>query len=168
MRGPRKLIPGGMYHVSARVNNKEFRLSSTFCKKLFLEILTKLQAEMGFKVEHFSILDNHFHLIITTLDLELPTIMKRLLMTFAIRYNKHYGRSGHLWGDRYFSEIIEKDVDFERCFNYISDNAVKAELAKDPLEWGWSGLFFYINAYDLMKTWISDWVHEIYLKYIKT
>lgn len=166
MRSPRKLIPGGTYHVTARINNQEFRLSCTFCKNLFLGILMHLQAEMGFKIEHFSIMDNHFHLIIKTLDMELPTIMKRLLMTFTIRYNKHYGRTGHIWGDRYFSEIIHDEVDFERCFNYISENAVMAELVTNPLDWKWSGLSFYIDFFNLINIWISDWVHDFYKRYI--
>lgn len=166
MRSPRKLIPGGTYHVTARINNHEFRLSSSFCKSLFLDILTDLQSEMGFKIEHFSIMDNHFHLIIKTIDMELPTIMKRLLMTFTIRYNKHYGRTGHIWGDRYFSEIINEDIDFERCFNYISENAVSAELVKNPLDWKWSGIAFYLHYFDVINQWISDWVHEFYKRYI--
>ncbi|MDR3356383.1 MAG: transposase, partial [Spirochaetaceae bacterium] len=38
---------------------------------------------------------------------ELPAIMKWLKQTFAIRYNRDNGRTGHLWGDRYRSRIVE-------------------------------------------------------------
>ncbi|MDR3356523.1 MAG: hypothetical protein LBO04_04965, partial [Spirochaetaceae bacterium] len=38
---------------------------------------------------------------------ELPAIMKWLKQTFAIRYNRDNGRTGHLWGDRYRSRILE-------------------------------------------------------------
>jgi hypothetical protein len=37
----------------------------------------------------------------------LPFIMKWIKQTFSVRYNLLDGRTGHLWGDRYFSEIIE-------------------------------------------------------------
>ncbi|MDR3356911.1 MAG: hypothetical protein LBO04_06960, partial [Spirochaetaceae bacterium] len=30
-----------------------------------------------------------------------------LKQTFAIRYNRDNGRTGHLWGDRYWSRILE-------------------------------------------------------------
>jgi hypothetical protein len=33
--------------------------------------------------------------------------MKWLKQTFAIRYNRDSGRTGHLWGDRYRSRILE-------------------------------------------------------------
>jgi hypothetical protein len=33
--------------------------------------------------------------------------MKRLKQTFAERYNRETGRIGHIWGDRYWSRIVE-------------------------------------------------------------
>jgi hypothetical protein len=37
----------------------------------------------------------------------LPRIMQWLKQTFAVRYNLPHGRSGHIWGDRYWSRILE-------------------------------------------------------------
>jgi hypothetical protein len=39
--------------------------------------------------------------------MELPAIMQWLKQTFAQRYNALTGRMGHIWGDRYWSEILE-------------------------------------------------------------
>jgi hypothetical protein len=39
--------------------------------------------------------------------LELPEIMKWMKQVFAQRYNRAEGRIGHIWGDRYWSEIVE-------------------------------------------------------------
>jgi hypothetical protein len=39
--------------------------------------------------------------------LELPEIMKWMKQAFARRYNRAEGRIGHIWGDRYWSEIVE-------------------------------------------------------------
>ncbi|MDR2786091.1 MAG: hypothetical protein LBB83_09290, partial [Treponema sp.] len=41
--------------------------------------------------------------------LELPAIMKWLKQTFAQRYNRETGRTGHIWGDRYWSRILAGD-----------------------------------------------------------
>ncbi|MDR0708183.1 MAG: hypothetical protein LBF60_10000, partial [Treponema sp.] len=38
---------------------------------------------------------------------ELPAIMNRLKQVFARRYNREEGRSGRIWGDRYWSRIVE-------------------------------------------------------------
>jgi hypothetical protein len=41
--------------------------------------------------------------------LELPAIMQWMKQVFAQRYNALTGRSGHIWGDRYWSRILEGD-----------------------------------------------------------
>jgi hypothetical protein len=37
---------------------------------------------------------------------ELPDIMKWIKQTFALRFNWDDGRTGHIWDDRYSSEIL--------------------------------------------------------------
>jgi hypothetical protein len=37
----------------------------------------------------------------------LPKIMQWLKQTFAVRFNLRVGRTGHRWGDRYWSEVLE-------------------------------------------------------------
>ncbi|MDR1231981.1 MAG: transposase, partial [Spirochaetaceae bacterium] len=39
--------------------------------------------------------------------LELPEIMQWIKQTYAVRYNVHDGRTGHIWGDRYQSVIVD-------------------------------------------------------------
>jgi hypothetical protein len=39
--------------------------------------------------------------------LRLPAIMQWLKQTFAARLNRHDGRTGHRWGDRYWSCVLE-------------------------------------------------------------
>ncbi|MDR1232334.1 MAG: transposase, partial [Spirochaetaceae bacterium] len=38
---------------------------------------------------------------------ELPEIMQWIKQTYAVRYNVHDGRTGHIWGDRYQSVIVD-------------------------------------------------------------
>jgi hypothetical protein len=37
----------------------------------------------------------------------LPKIMQWIKQTFAVRFNLRAGRTGHRWGDRYWSEVLE-------------------------------------------------------------
>jgi hypothetical protein len=39
--------------------------------------------------------------------LQLPEIMQWIKQTYAVRYNVYDGRTGHIWGERYWSEIVE-------------------------------------------------------------
>jgi hypothetical protein len=38
---------------------------------------------------------------------QLPEIMQWIKQTYACRYNVYDGRTGHIWGDRYWSKIVE-------------------------------------------------------------
>jgi hypothetical protein len=40
--------------------------------------------------------------------LALPEIMQWIKQTYAVRYNVHDGRTGHIWGDRYQSVIVDE------------------------------------------------------------
>jgi hypothetical protein len=51
---------------------------------------------------------------------ELPDIMQWIKQTFSARFNAVVGRTGHVWGERYWSEILAgelpewaKEVDWE-------------------------------------------------------
>jgi hypothetical protein len=46
--------------------------------------------------------------------LELPAIMKWLKQTFAQRYNREAGWIGHVWGDRYWSRILDGEPPEEK------------------------------------------------------
>ncbi|MDR1230952.1 MAG: hypothetical protein LBK61_06075, partial [Spirochaetaceae bacterium] len=39
--------------------------------------------------------------------LELPEMIQWIKQTYAVRYNVHDGRTGHIWGDRYQSVIVD-------------------------------------------------------------
>jgi hypothetical protein len=40
--------------------------------------------------------------------LQLPAIMQWLKQTFSVRFNRSVGRTGHIWGDRYWSRVLEE------------------------------------------------------------
>jgi hypothetical protein len=40
---------------------------------------------------------------------ELPDIMQWVKQTFSVRFNVIVGRTGHVWGERYRSEILAGD-----------------------------------------------------------
>jgi hypothetical protein len=60
--------------------------------------------------------------------LQLPRIMQWLKQTFAVRYNIRHSRSGHIWGDRYWSRIAEDEPpEGVECRTEVVD--AKAELS---------------------------------------
>jgi REP element-mobilizing transposase RayT len=68
-------------------------------------------------------------------------MLKWIKMVFAIRWNKKHHKTGHFWGDRFFSREIKDEKDFWTVFEYIDQNPVVAGLVKKPEEWQYSGAY---------------------------
>jgi putative transposase len=131
-------------------------LSDEKVKKMFLQVLKRAKNKFSFKIFNFSIMNNHYHLIILPGENQnLSLIMQWINSVFARKYNKLMGYSGHLWGERFFSRIIKTFQDFENTSHYIANNPVSAGLVQNPEHWVFSGLYhivkkiyFILDPYD--------------------
>jgi putative transposase len=141
MRKCRILKTGARYHVCARVNNREQLLDSENAKKLFEEILERAKTKFSFSIENFVIMGNHYHLIIRPLNGEnLSKIMQWIMSVYAMTFNHRNGRTGHFWGSRFFSWVLDSLQQFLKTFEYIDQNPIKAHLTKNLNDWQFGGL----------------------------
>jgi hypothetical protein len=74
---------------------------------LFFRILREAKKRFGFEVCGLKVEGARLTFYIKPDDgLQLPKIMQFLKQTFSIRFNALTGRTGHVWGDRYWSDIL--------------------------------------------------------------
>ncbi|MDR2808590.1 MAG: transposase, partial [Spirochaetaceae bacterium] len=135
---------GLTYYIFSVVNRFLFELDPDKMKELFLAIVEEALTVKGFKFKlwSFCIMSNHFHFLITPAEGQsLSEILKWIKMVFAIRWNKLNHKTGHFWGDRFYSRVITDEQDFWNVYNYIDQNPVKAGLVKEPCEWKYSGAY---------------------------
>ena len=141
MRQRRKLCENAWYHVTARSNHQRLLMEPEVVKQMFLDVIARAKKKYSFRLENFVVMGNHFHFLIQpNHEVSLSKIMKWILQTFAIRYNKAHGLWGHFWGDRFFSWIIPNLLEFLRIFAYIDENPVKAGLVVVAEDWKWGAL----------------------------
>ncbi len=57
----------------------------------------------------WSLMPNHFHLLLRTGAVPIATVMRRLLTGHAVRYNRRHHRHGHLFQNRYKSILCQED-----------------------------------------------------------
>ncbi len=69
----------------------------------------------------------------------LEIFVKELKERFSRWFNKHHGRRGTLWMDRYKSVIVEDGEALRTMAAYIDLNPVRAGLCKDPKDYRWCG-----------------------------
>jgi REP element-mobilizing transposase RayT len=108
MRQLRQLAQGVWYEIHSGINNREAILSQTRAAALFMRVFRETMLCFPFEVRGLQLEADRISFYIKPEDgLELPAIMQRMKQVFAQRYNALTGRTGHIWGDRYWSRILE-------------------------------------------------------------
>jgi len=142
MRKPRQLQEGALYHVTARANRKEMIFNPDRMKELFLAVLMRAKAKYAFRLENFCIMGNHYHLVIRPEgSTNLSRLMQWIMSVFAMAYNRIHHLTGHVWGERFYSRILDGFRAFQAVFSYVDDNPVHAHLAEDRRDWRYGGLW---------------------------
>jgi len=132
-----------IYHIVCRGNNQKRIFLSVRDYKKLLSILRKVKKELQFYFYSYNFLPNHFHLLIETRQDSLSKIMGRVNFLYAIYFNRRYHRSGHVFQDRFYSSIIDKEKYFWTVGSYIDLNAVRAKIVSIPEDYRWSSFSIY-------------------------
>lgn len=143
-RRARKVSTTGIYHVMLRGINKQNLFEGNEDKKKFYFILTDLKGSSLFFLYGFCLMNNHIHLLIKENKEPISNSVKRISGSYATWYNKKYHRCGHLFQERFKSEVVETDPYFLSVLRYIHQNPLKAGIIKDICKYPWSSLREYI------------------------
>lgn len=100
-------------------------------------------------------MDNHIHLLIREGDEPIGRLIKRISSSYVYWYNAKYVRCGHLFQERFKSEIVELKRSFLTVLRYIHQNPVKAGLATNVFEAGWTSINVYFGGTGLSKSSLS-------------
>ena len=137
-RRARTISPTGYYHVIMRGNNRESIFSNQRQKQFFKDLLKEQVEEGLLDIAGYCIMDNHVHIAIKAELDNLAKAIKSINIKYAMRFNKEKERIGHVFQDRYKSEIISNDNNLIFVIRYIHNNPVKAKMVSCPSEFKWS------------------------------
>ena len=139
MRPPRLTFEGGVYHATCKCNNNEFSFKDDDDFQTLLDKIDTAREKYGVKVHAFCLLHNHYHLLVSTPENDkLSLFFQYVNGQYAKAYNKKYSRRGHFWGERFFSNVVEKNKHLLNTFFYIELNMVRANAVAMPEDWKWS------------------------------
>jgi putative transposase len=144
-RSGRRLSASKTYHVMIRGNERKAIFFDDDDRAYFVSMLAMKNLERKFAVYAYCLMDNHVHLIINEGEEPISRIMKRIQVSYVYYFNKKYGRSGHLFQDRFKSEVVEDDQYLLTAIRYIHHNPVKAQRVRQPSEYRWSSYNLYLG-----------------------
>lgn len=112
-----------------------------------MSLLGRYKKRFGLDVFHYSLMDNHVHLIVQSAgEMALSRGMHGLNLTYAQHFRSKYGGIGHFWQDRFKSFLIERESYLLECGRYVELNSVRARKFRDPGEDRWSSFRHYAEG----------------------
>jgi REP element-mobilizing transposase RayT len=111
--------------------------------RIFGEVLLLAVQRYEVELRHFVLMSNHYHMVVQTRLGNIDKFMQFFNGVVAQRVNRLLGRTGHLWGQRYHSSIIDTERYMFNVVRYIYQNPPKAGLVVDPLDYGLGTVSFY-------------------------
>jgi REP element-mobilizing transposase RayT len=116
MRQLRILRQGVWYEIHSQINNREPLFRRAKALAIFASVFRETGLRFVFEIRALRLEDDWLKFYIKPEDgLELPDIMKWMKQVFAQRFNAAAGRIGHIWGDRYWSRIMEGEPEAEEA-----------------------------------------------------
>jgi putative transposase len=164
VRCARKKSASGIYHIMLRGINRQDIFFDEEDYSRFLETMKRVKERGSCAIYGYCLMENHIHLLLHEKEEELSVIMKRIGTSYAWRYNKKYDRVGHVFQNRFQSEIVESEAYLLGVLRYIHNNPVKANLTAMPEKYKWSSCQAYyggMDYFDLIHTsFILDTLHS--------
>jgi len=130
--------PGAVYHVISRGNDKRPIYLTIFDRHAFFEILTHVVNRYNWLCHGYCLMENHYHLLIETVDPTLSIGMRHLNGVYSQYFNRNHEKVGHLFQGRFKSILVEKSTYLLELIRYIVLNPVRADITRSPEEWKWS------------------------------
>ncbi len=121
------------YHVTTRTNGRVF-VFKKWTYKIIINVLVEAAKRFDVHIHHFKMMTNHYHLTLTTPIANISDILWFINNQIAKKYNRRMGITGHLWGERFHSTIIETDKHAVRCVIYLYTNGVRAGMCNRASE----------------------------------
>ncbi len=137
----------GFYHVSARGIGKQIIFETDDDRWEFLELMRDCCHDAQVTIVAWCLMGDHVDLVLLDYEDEMSAAMQRLLLTYARRFNKRTGRTGHLFRDRF--ERRSLDTDWQVMEAIRSVHVDPQEVGISLIErYPWSSFAEYLRAYD--------------------
>lgn len=164
-RLPRLELPGVPVHVTQRGVNRGAIFLDDQDRHHFRRLLRGACRKHAVQVHAFVLMDNHFHLLLTSPQPgALSHAMRAVGQNYVQAFNYRHARCGTLWQGRFKSCLVDTERYLLTVMRYIELNPVRAAMATSPQDYRWSSVHTHLGlACDPLIT-----PHPLYLALAST
>lgn len=123
--------PSVIHHVIIRGIERKNIFKDNNDRDNLLERIRELIPKTNTACYAWALLPNHAHFLFRTGDIELSTLMRRLLTGYAVSFNRRHKRHGQLFQNRYKSIICQEDIYLQELVRYIHLNPLRAKIVPE-------------------------------------
>ncbi len=131
-------FPGAVYYLTTRGHQQQSIFVDDEDRQAFLTLLDEVVERYYWVCHAYCLMDNHYHLVIETLEKTLSKGMRQLNGMYTQRYNHRYQTTGQLFQGRFKSILLEKEAYLLELSRYAVLNPVRRQWMKTPQQWPWS------------------------------
>ncbi len=138
-------FPGACYHIMNRGAAHRAIFKSDKHRFIFLALLEEVHEMFRAEIYAYCLMDNHYHLLLSTPDANLSRIMRHLNGVYTQRFNYLENSDGSLFRGRYKAILVDADNYLLTVSRYIHLNPVDAGIVKNVVQYQWSSYPAYIG-----------------------
>lgn len=154
-------LAGGIYHVTARGNDRRLIFEDDDDCARFLIVLSSAVARYHVRCHGYCLMGNHYHLLLQTLESNLSAAMRHLNGVYTQRFNRRHQRCGHVLQGRFAAQLVDGEAYLREVCRYIVLNPVRAGLVAHPGEWRWSSFLATAGKTAAPGFLSVDWVRSL-------
>jgi putative transposase len=129
---------GAIYHLMARGVRKLPLFSDDVDRHKFLRLCAAIVTKYDCLCYSYNLMGNHYHVVLQTPRPNVSLAMQYLNGEYAKYFNRRHGHTGHVFGERFRSPLIEDSRYLLDAIAYVERNPVTAGLVSDAMNWQWS------------------------------
>jgi REP element-mobilizing transposase RayT len=172
---PRIVAPDLIYEITSKGARGVKVLSSAELKSFFLKELIHTLQKFSYHCYAWSIMDDHYHLVLKSSDVPISIFLQRLNSVYAKHFNKVRGESGVVFYKRFASIIVHEDG-LKELVRYVHLNPVRCGTCTLELlyKYEWCGHRFLLsndsdhfqNTKDVLKMFSGSDLSKAYRDYV--
>jgi len=149
---------GAIWHVTSRGNERKDIFWTDEDRALFLMLLAEAVKRFKWIVHVYTLMSNHFHLVIETPEKTLSRGMQWLNGRYAQRFNRRHKRSGHLFQGRFHGVLVQRESHLLELTRYVVLNAVRAGMVGRPEDYRWSSYRATVGLEPAPEWLTTEWI----------